>query len=75
MKKTQTKHLVGSKWTDLAPVDREKHFVVTRIAPKLDSSNHAVVSAIELRAVISKRSRVVPADELNDAALWSPGWK
>jgi hypothetical protein len=33
------------------------------------------VSAIELRAVISKRSKIVPEKELNDPARWSPGWK
>lgn len=75
MKKTQTKHLVDSKWTDLDPVEREKHFIVTRIASKSKSHNGTTVSAIELRAVISKRSKIVPENELNDPARWSPGWK
>ena len=75
MKKTQTKNLVDSKWTDLDPVEREKHFVVTRIASKSKSNNDTAVSSIELRAVLSKRSRIVPADELNDPARWSPGWE
>jgi len=75
MKKTQTKNLVDSKWTDLDPVKREKHFIVTRIASKSKSNNGTAVSAIELRAVISKRSKIVPENELNDPARWSPGWK
>lgn len=75
MKKTQTKNLIDSKWTDLDPVEREKHFIVTRIVSKSKSNNGTAVSAIELRAVISKRSKTIPENELNDPARWSPGWK
>ena len=75
MKKTQTKNLVDSKWTDLDPVRREKHFIVRRIVSSSKLDNGTAVRTIELCAVISKRSKIVSENELNDPARWLPGWK
>lgn len=58
-----------SKWTSLAPQNREKHFVLLRLL--VDS--HGVPSA-ELRALISGRCQLVPQAELADETRWSTDW-
>jgi tryptophan-rich hypothetical protein len=62
-----------SKWTAVAPVRREKHFIVTRL---LEAEPPAVRPEwVELEAVHSGRSRVLPWRELLDAERWLQGWK
>jgi tryptophan-rich hypothetical protein len=67
------KKLLESKWTAVAPVDRELHFVVTRIVSR--RSRGGPIEAVELRAVYSGRSRVVAWRELCDAGCWHRGWR
>lgn len=62
-----------SKWTAVAPVRREKHFIVTRV---LEPVPPAVLPEwVELEAVHSRRSRVLPWRELLDDQRWLQGWK
>lgn len=66
------KKLLLSKWTAVAPRDREKHFLVIKVcqpvAPALD------VSEVELEALYSKRSTTIAWRELSDPSLWRQGW-
>lgn len=72
-KRTSVRHLQGSKWTALTPVDREKHFIVEEVRKaKAPGSDPAVVC---MRALISDRRIEVDPEELSDASRWRPGWR
>ncbi len=69
--------LLHSKWTAVTPANREKHFLVTRVLPATqagspDSTSEIV--AIELEAVHSRRSAILPWRELCDTGRWCQGW-
>ena len=64
--------LALSKWTAVVALNKEKHFLVTRIVPP--PSTELPVEAVELEAVISGRSLTVPWRELQDASRWHQGW-
>ena len=68
-----SRKLLQSKWTAVAPVDRELHFVLTRIVPARARSG--AVRHVELRAVLTGRTRIVERDELTDSDRWQPGWR
>jgi tryptophan-rich hypothetical protein len=66
------KKLLKSKWTALSPSHKEKHFIVTKlIMPALQNQ---AIECIEIEAVHSKRSQLIPWTQLNDTTIWSQGW-
>ena len=66
------KRLLDSKWTASVPENREKHFVVTRV---LDAATAASkVQSVELRCLLTKRTRIVAQADLLEPELWRPGW-
>jgi tryptophan-rich hypothetical protein len=73
MKKIKTRRLIDSKWTDLAPAQQDKHFVVTRV--EVGKTTSSDTDSVELRALISKRTRMVTLDQLSDETLWLPDWR
>ncbi|WP_228487994.1 TIGR02450 family Trp-rich protein [Rhodocyclus gracilis] len=64
--------LLLSKWTAVAPQHKEKHFIVTRLIA--DPDDEAVIVEVELEAVHSRRSRLLPWRELTNAEVWKQGW-
>lgn len=64
--------LALSKWTAVVALNKEKHFLVTRVVPP--ASPELPIETIELEAVISGRSVLLPWRELQDAARWHQGW-
>jgi tryptophan-rich hypothetical protein len=73
------KKLLLSKWTATRPQAKDKHFLVTRVihaVPRLPQASlaGAEVEAIELEAVMSKRSQRIDWRELRDSAQWRQGW-
>ena len=66
------KKLLHTKWTAVAPRNKEKHFIVTRVIEP-ESLGSPVVS-VEIEAVHSKCARIVAWRELTDAARWRRGW-
>ena len=72
MNPVNVKKLLLSKWTAVKPVDKRKHFLVTKVikpeAPEL------VVQWVELQAVHSSLTRRIDWHELRDPALWRIGW-
>ena len=58
-----------SKWTSLAPQNREKHFVLLRLLLGPED-----VPCAELKALTTGRCRLVPRAELADDTRWSEGW-
>lgn len=72
MNPVNLKKLLLSKWTAVKPLDRRKHFLVSKvIAPELPE---LVVQWVELEAVHSKLVRRMDWRELRDPALWRQGW-
>jgi tryptophan-rich hypothetical protein len=64
--------LLLSKWTALAPVQQEKHFLVTKII-----NPEAPVNEIEdvvLEAVLTRRTFTLPWRELTNPDVWLQGW-
>jgi tryptophan-rich hypothetical protein len=66
------KKLLLSKWTAVAPADKEKHFVVTRV---VEPDPPAVrVEWVEIEAVHSGRSWMLRWRDLTDGTQWRQGW-
>ncbi|MEB0136288.1 TIGR02450 family Trp-rich protein [Actimicrobium sp. CCC2.4] len=66
------KKLLLSKWTALTPVNREKHFLVSRVVVPEDGSP---ITQVDLQAVHSLRTETIFWRELDDATVWVVGWK
>ena len=66
------KKLLLSKWTAVAPVKREKHFIVTRVIVPDDGT---AITDIELQAVHSQRMQTIAWKTLQDTNSWVVGWK
>ncbi len=75
MPKNPHQHRIGSKWTHLDPVDRDKHFEVLRVYSDRDASDAQATTYAELRAVISKRVLKLAITELQNQDLWRPDWR
>ena len=68
----QPNKLLLSKWTAVAPIAKEKHFLVAKVvAPELEGGK---VEWIELEAVHSKATRRMLFKEFRDSAQWVKGW-
>ena len=61
-----------SKWTAVAPVNKEKHFIVIKVVEP--ATPGAPVTEVELQAVHSQRVQVLPWRALRDASAWRQGW-
>lgn len=69
----QPAKLLRSKWTAVAPVNKEKHFIVTAIiAPQPPAT---VLDEVTMEAVLTGRSFTLRWRELNDIAQWRQGWR
>ena len=66
------KKLLKSKWTAVSPVNKEKHFMVTKLV--MPDSLEQPIELIELEAVYSRRIQLLPWAQLNDSNLWIQGW-
>ena len=66
------KKLLQTKWTAVAPRNKEKHFLVIKVIDP-EPPGSPVVS-VEIEAVYSKRARIIGWRELTDVAQWRRGW-
>jgi tryptophan-rich hypothetical protein len=66
------KKLLLTKWTAVAPLKGEKHFVVVRIIEPVPPAVR--IDQVELEAVYSKRVLLLNWRELTDGSVWSQGW-
>lgn len=65
--------LLLSKWTAAKPQNKEKHFLVTQlIKPELPD---APIEHIELEAIYSRRSFILPWRDLTDTRQCLQGWQ
>ena len=65
--------LLLTKWTAVDPRRKEKHFIVTKVIQP--EAPETAIQLIELEAVYSRRSWILPWRELTDCARWLQGWK
>jgi tryptophan-rich hypothetical protein len=71
MHRINPEKLLLSKWTALKPVNRELHFIVTKLLRNDDEK----IIGCELQAVINKNSYEIDWQELKDPSNWVMGWK
>lgn len=60
-----------SKWTAVKPVNKEKHFIVSRVRYNEDGD----VTLCELEAVLTKRLENIDWRSLKDSNHWIQGWQ
>jgi tryptophan-rich hypothetical protein len=66
------KKLLNSLWTAVTPTNKEKHAMVVKLVIPAFAS--APVQTILLQALHSKRSQLIPWQQLNNETLWLQGW-
>jgi tryptophan-rich hypothetical protein len=67
------KKLLLSKWTAVAPLGKELHFLVVKVIEP--DPPGAKIESVELEAVHSRRVRTLPWRELKDSSQWRRGWQ
>ena len=66
------KKLLLTKWTAVTPIDKQKHFLVSRvIKPELPTDP---IVWVEVEAVFSQATQVIPWRDLQNDAVWRLGW-
>ena len=66
------KKLLLTKWTAVKPIDKQKHFLVSRvIQPELPTDP---IEMVEIEAVFSKAVREIGWRDLQDEKVWRQGW-
>jgi len=64
--------LMLSKWTAVLPLKKEKHFlVISLVKPE---PPEGPLEFVEMEAVFSQRSFIIPWRELSDIDRWRQGW-
>jgi len=66
------KKLLHTKWTAVAPRNKEKHFLVTKVIEPVPPGSPVV--SVEIEAVHSKRTRMNAWRELKNELQWRRGW-
>jgi len=66
------KKLLLSKWTAVVPLDKQKHFLVSRVIQPDDPQ--APIEWVEIEAVFSRATQRIPWRQLQDPSLWHQGW-
>lgn len=66
------KKLLRTKWTAVQPIDRQKHFLVSRVI--LPDDPAAAIEWVEIEAVMTKACRQIAWRSLRDESLWRQGW-
>ncbi|REL31195.1 TIGR02450 family Trp-rich protein [Thalassotalea euphylliae] len=71
MNQVAPRKLLHSKWTHTQPVNKEKHFAVTKV--EFDEDGKVILC--ELQAVMSKRIQAINWRDLKDSTTWRQGWQ
>jgi tryptophan-rich hypothetical protein len=66
------KKMMHTKWTAVAPVAKQKHFLVTKVI--LPEPPEEKIEWVEIEAVYTKQTKTIRWRELRDAAIWRQGW-
>ena len=66
------KKLRLTKWTSVKPIDKQKHFLVSRvIQPEVEND---AVEFVEIESVFSKATQIIKWRELQNDEVWRQGW-
>lgn len=71
MNKVNPKTLINSKWTKVDVVNKEKHFIIT----KVDFDEEQKVTDCIIEAVMNHNEYTIEWRDLNNGELWIIGWK
>jgi len=71
MNPVNPKKLLQSKWTAVAPRNREKHLLVTAVRYDEEGAPQTCI----LEAIHSQRETELGGRELKNAGQWLMGWK
>ena len=63
--------LALSKWTARQPLNREKHFLVSKVS----RDEQGRITDCELEAVLSKKIYHIDWRQLKDSERWLQGWQ
>ena len=66
------KKLLLSKWTDLAPQNQEKHFMVVKVIQPEDPQDP--IQQVVIEAVMTKRQKTIHWRDLTNGLEWQQGW-
>jgi tryptophan-rich hypothetical protein len=66
------KKLVGSKWTTVHPVDRQKHFIVL---DWVRDDAGVPTEMVEIEAILTRNVSTIHWRELGDPDVWRIGWR
>ena len=67
-----SKKLLLSKWTAVHPVNKRKHFLVSKvILPELPEE---AIEFVELEAVFDKAVQTISWRDLKNTEIWLQGW-
>ena len=66
------KKLLLTKWTAVTPVSKQKHFLVSKVV-KPDLPTDPIV-LVEIEAVFSKATQIIPWRDLQNDNVWCQGW-
>jgi len=73
MNKVSPKKLLLSKWTAVQPMAKQKHFLVSKVI--LPEPPNEKIEFVEIEAVFSKKTSLIPWRDLTNSELWLQGWK
>ena len=66
------KKLLLSKWTAAQPIDKDKHFLVTKVvAPEVEGEK---TQWVDIEAVFSRSTQRVAWRALQNDDVWKQGW-
>lgn len=71
MNRINPRKLLGSKWTAVHPVRKEKHFLVTEV----EFDEEGQVLSCTLEAVMTRRADAIDWTTLKDSLHWRQGWQ
>lgn len=71
--KINPKKLLLSKWTAVHPIAKQKHFLVSKVI--LPEVPEGQIVFVEIEAIYSKKTRLIPWRDLLDSEIWLQGWK
>jgi len=73
MNNLSPKKLLLTKWTAVQPINKQKHFLVSKvILPEPPSEK---IEFVEIEAVYSQKTSLIPWRDLTNSELWLQGWK
>ena len=67
------KKLLFSKWTAVAPIAKQKHFLVSKVI--LPDPPSEKIEFIEIEAVLTQKISLIAWRDLMNSELWIQGWK